>query len=213
MEEIMTAAPAGPKVETNTQSKSNKCSRKKFLMFFIAVCSLVVVLLLLFTLFKTRFVIEKKPLPEAVSENGESVFSNLLNNTDSETNNYEVDLNKLDEDFKEEISPLISNAGTMFVDWDSPWRWETSWIFGGIVSATDKEIVINVTKPEGMGTITASYTCEPSKAILMARENLVILATGITFLNTAKPGYLIYTHCLNEKCDQVGNGCILVKMF
>lgn len=213
MEESISNISVEPKVEPR------KNFRKRFLIVFI-IALLLLGALVVSAVFLDRLNIsvlskflknseEQKVIPSG----SESVFSALLKDTKEGTESYEVDFDKLDPTFKEEVSPLIYRGGEMFVNWGDPWSWQSSWIFGEIKDINDSEMVIGVIKPEGKGTIEVPYSCESNKTLLLARENLTILATNIKVYGYAKPGFLIYIHCLNEKCTEVGNGCVVVKMF
>lgn len=199
-------------ISKESEAKPKKRVNKKFIIIF----SVIFVLLcgsVFSVLFFGKYFIGNKASPETTSEDDPSIFSTILNDTEEATDSYEVTPNKLDPNFKKEVTPFILLDKKIYTDLGVSWSWESSWMFGDIVDITETNIKISVSIPDDLGTIEAKYICEQSKSVLVERESFRVLATNIDFYKNAKPRYLMYTHCLNENCSEVGNGCVVVKMF
>lgn len=148
----------------------------------------------------------------------ESAFSTLLNVNDTEhktdgariSEDYKVDFSELDMAFKKEINSFLS-SGNFWPDGADKWYWQTSWICGRVLDINDSDITIATIVPDGKGVLKAQYNCERNKTILMGAQNLNVLATNINFYREVRLGSLIYTHCLNEECTKLGNGCISMR--
>ncbi len=129
---------------------------------------------------------------------------------------WETDFSGLDEKFKEEdeISNLI-NATGQFVDWSQDWNWETSWVLGTILSISEDTMNIRFDMPDSMSGVEkeVTYLCDEDKSMLMSKSNLIILDAGINVYEKTESEYFVYSHCLDEECTKIGNGCVIVKMF
>jgi hypothetical protein len=199
-------------VSENTTSQE-KVSKKSPLIKVIVPLLLLVVLGVLGFIFRDRILqlvfpkyTNSTPVTQ-VNESGESTFGSLLG--DGVLG--DIDFENLDSEFKEDIDPLIKSQGYV-VNFDKQEDKEEYWVFGQIENINGQEIDILITKPDFLSTVKATYTCKEDKSILLAKENLTILATNINVSELIRPGYLIYTKCLKEGCTEIGDSCILVKM-
>ena len=161
--------------------------------------------------------------PKSSSDQGiipggsETAFSNVLENPGQRASSagkvepYKVDFDKLDPVFRKEITPFLL-SGDFWPNGTEKWGWQTSWICGRVIAINEYEITIDTIVPDDKGAFVAQYSCEKNKTILLGSENLNVIATNINFYYEVAKGNYLYTHCLNEECTRVGNGCILERI-
>jgi hypothetical protein len=205
----------------NTESEvieNQKESLKRKSPFKAVFLLLIVVVSALVLIFKDRVLTILKlntdpisPPHDLVEETRENPFGDFLDSQEEGDFIGEINYDNLDSTFQEEILPITLKQG-VFIDWEKESSLYQGWIFGQIESLNDNSMIILITKPENIGTKSVIYTCKEEKSIILAKENLEVLGTHIEVSKIAKPGYLLYTKCLNEDCTELGDSCVLVKM-
>ena len=209
---------------TNLQTdpvKEGEVHKKSFLGKLLLIVFILLVLGVLFYFFKDKIIrflpfISKYQQSTVASKSEPSSDNPFGEIVDKQKNQLveETDFSKIDVGFKEEIGNLINKTGTL-ADWGMEWNWETSWVFGKVMSLEDNKVEISFIKPDRMQDQVREFDsfCEKEKTVLLSRENLVILDADVDIKSAVQPGYLIYTHCLDAECLKLGNGCVVVKMF
>lgn len=205
----------------NDLVQEKKVHKKTFLLKSLLLFVILILLGVLFYVFKDKItgflpIILKNTKTNIVSQtepSPDSPFGDILDKQKTEVVG-ETDFTKLDVGFKEEIVSLVSRTGQL-VNWGEDWNWKTSWVFGKIISLENNKVKISFVKPDSMQGQVKEFEpfCDKEKTIILSKENLVILDADVDIDNAIQPGYLIYTHCLDEECLQLGNGCVVVKMF
>ena len=183
----------------------------KKLTYLIVILFLIFLSAVSFILLK-NYINSKKP----VIEEKQSPFSDLIKKDkqfSGELNEYDIDLDNLEESFESSISSLIEKQGH-FIDWDEPWNWEDSWFMATIQDINKNTINLEFTYPDQLkDTIKeVPYECIENQTLVMSRYNLELIGSHINIYEKAKPGFLIFSHCLDENCSSIGNGCVIVDM-
>lgn len=199
------------------EDQTNKVNVKKKGKVRLVVSLLVFVILvvLLFLVFREKQSTENvNTEPEKKSfQSQDSPFSTYFSEQETPgeiEKSYSVDIAELDQDFLVDYEQLVSKP---LENISEGWSWDKSWIYGKVISVESEDMLsIEVIIPDNFGTLTVTYTCDPRKTILLAKENFEVIATGVDFYSYVSPRSPIYTKCSNESCTKIGPECVFVDL-
>ena len=190
-------------------------SKKKIILFLFFVFILSILFYTGLKYFRPNKV-QNKNDPSAFSELSKTQQQNYIEAPEVSQNLYVLKTQELDSDFRDSVSSLINKRGH-FIDWENEnenWNWENSWFMATIKEVNQNNITIQFSMPSELKeTIkVVSVDCPNEKTLVTSRYNLEVIGSHIDILKEAKPGFQIFSHCLNEECSIIGDGCVLVDM-